>query len=267
MAHSRLTVGRFLPSLLTPGTVAADCAAVRAVRASHLNETRRIGVESRVRANSFNALRELPDVPNRRAELLLSCLILPLLAACHSTPRCVDPAEPYLHAANNNSLKVPTGLTKPDNSSALAIPDKAIGDKVDAAGKAPRIGACLEDPPSYFRSAGTVARSPEEVVASWAQAWSSRDADAVIALYSSSFKAPTDSAGSAEWLTQRKEQVATGPVPTAMIEGLKVDQERGDRRVATFIQRFGTNTLRKELTLIRESGSWRIVEEKVVDVK
>jgi hypothetical protein len=52
-----------------------------------------------------------------------------------------------------------------------------------------------------------------------------------------------------------------------MIEGLKVDQERGDRRVATFTQRFGTNTLRKELTLIRESGSWRIVEEKVVEVK
>ena len=244
-----------LPSFLPPGTVAADCS-------RHLNETRRIGVESRARANSFNALRELPDVPNRRAELLLSCLILPLLAACHSTPRCVDPAEPYLHAPNNDTLKVPTGLTKPDNSSALAIPAK-----VDEAGKAPRAGACLEDPPSYFRSAGTVARSPEEVVASWAQAWSSRDADAVIALYSSSFKAPTDSAGSAEWLTQRKEQVATGPVPAAMVESLKVDQERGDRRVATFTQRFGTNTLRKELTLIRESGSWRIVEEKVVEVK
>jgi len=80
------------------------------------------------------------------------------------------------------------------------------------------------------------------VVASWAQAWSSRRGRCGHRLYCSSFKAPTDSAGSAAWLEQRKEQVATGPVPDSMIEGLKVDQERGDRRVATFTQRFGTNT-------------------------
>ena len=40
-----------------------------------------------------------------------------------------------------------------------------------------------------------------------------------------------------------------------------------DRRVATFTQRFGTNTLQKELVLVRESGSWRIAQEKVVEVK
>jgi hypothetical protein len=193
--------------------------------------------------------------------LLLSSLVLLVLQGCHSAPTCVDPAEPYLRARNDDSLKVPVGNTKPDNSAALTIPGK-----VDQAGKATRTG-CLEDPPSYFRSAGTVARSPEEVVASWAQAWAGREADAVIALYSATFKAPTDSAGSAAWLEQRREQVATGPVPDSMVEGLKVDQERGDRRVATFTQRFGTNTLRKELTLIRESGSWRIVEEKVAGVK
>jgi hypothetical protein len=200
-------------------------------------------------------------VSNRRAVLLLSSLVLLVLQGCHSAPTCVEPSEPYLHARNNDTLKVPVGNTKPDNSAALAIPGK-----VDQAGKATRTG-CLEDPPSYFRSAGTVARSPEEVVASWGQAWASREADAVIALYSSTFTAPTDSAGSAAWLEQRREQVATGPVPDSMVEGLKVDQERGDRRVATFTQRFGTNTLRKELTLVRESGSWRIVEEKVVGVK
>ena len=200
---------------------------------------------------------------NRRTEFLWSCLILPLLHGCGSNPTCIDPSEPYRQARNYDTLRVPEGLTKPDNSAALAIPPK-----VDSANKPQRTGTgCLEDPPSYFRSAGTVARSPEEVVASWAQAWANREADAVIALYSTSFKAPTDSSGSAAWLEQRKEQVATGPVPDSMIEGLKVDQERGERRVATFTQHFGTNTLRKELTLVRESGSWRIVEEKVVAVK
>lgn len=202
------------------------------------------------------------SVSNRRfAFFLLAAAILPALAACGGSAKtCVDPDEPYLRARNQPPLRTPDGLTQPDRSAALAIPD--------AQAKANKSGpGCLEQPPSYFRSAGTVARSPEEVVASWGQAWSAREADAVIALYSSTFTAPTDSAGSAAWLEQRREQVATGPVPDAMIEGLKVDQDGADRRIATFTQKFGTNSLRKELTLVRESGSWRIVSEKVVEVK
>jgi len=199
------------------------------------------------------------SVSNRRfALLVLGVAILPVLAACGGSSRnCVDPDEPYLKAGNQPPLRVPEGLTQPDRSSALAIPEVPP--------KAHSGSGCLAEPPSYFRSAGTVARSPEEVVASWAQAWSAREADAVIALYSATFIAPTDSAGSAAWLEQRREQVATGPVPDSMIEGLKVEQEGADRRIATFVQKFGTNALRKEL--VRESGSWRIVSEKVVDVK
>ena|SRR5437868_14847490 len=199
------------------------------------------------------------SVSNRRfALLVLGVAILPVLAACGGSSRnCVDPDEPYLKAGNQPPLRVPEGLTQPDRSSALAIPEVPP--------KAHSGSGCLAEPPSYFRSAGTVARSPEEVVASWAQAWSAREADAVIALYSATFIAPTDSAGSAAWLEQRREQVATGPVPDSMIEGLKVEQEGADRRIATFVQKFGTNALRKEL--VRESGSWRIVSEKVVEVK
>ena len=192
---------------------------------------------------------------------LTGLLALPLLAACGgSKHNCEDTGEPYLTARTDAVLKVPEGLTKPDGTSALAIPDVKSGGQAAGSG-------CLAEPPSYFRSAGTVARSPEEVVASWAQAWASREADAVIALYSASFVAPTDASGSAAWLEQRREQIATGPVPDAMIENLKVDQEGADRRVASFVQKFGTNSLRKELTMVRESSSWRIVAEKVVDVK
>jgi hypothetical protein len=204
-------------------------------------------------------------VPNRRAELLLFCLALPLLSACFGGSKtCVDPDdEPYLRARNNPPLRTPEGLTTPDRSAALAIPAASP----DASGARPSGSGCLAEPPSYFRSAGTVARSPEEVVASWAQAWAHREADAVIALYSTTFAPPTDSAGSAAWLEQRREQVATGPVPDSMIEGLKIEQVGADRRVATFKQHFGANSLNKELTLVRESGSWRIVAEKVVEVK
>jgi hypothetical protein len=188
----------------------------------------------------------------------------PLLAACggHSGT-CIDPDEPYLSARDNAPLRVPDGMTAPNRTEALAIPaDKTTG-KVDQSGRT----SCLDEPPSYFRSSGTVARSPEEVVASWAQAWANREADAVVALYSTTFSAPTVSSGSAAWLEQRREQVATGPVPDSMVAGLKVEPDGQDRRVATFVQKFGANSLRKELVLVRESGSWRIASEKVVDVK
>jgi hypothetical protein len=194
--------------------------------------------------------------------LVSSLLLLPILAGCGggSEVVCPESNEPYLASRTNPLLKVPDGMTQPNRSEALAIPE---------AKPAPQSGrtACLDQPPSYFRSAGTTARSPEEVVASWAQAWANREADAVIALYSSTFTAPTDSAGSSAWLEQRREQVATGPVPDSMVEGLRVEPDGSDRRVVTFVQKFGANSLRKELILVREGGSWRIVAEKVAEVK
>lgn len=191
----------------------------------------------------------------------LCVLSLSLLAACGGSKEltCDDSDEPYRAAGANAPLHVPEGMSQPNRSEALAIPDAKPSKTVRT--------ACLDAPPSYFRSTGTVARSPEEVVASWAQAWANREADAVVALYSTQFAAPTDSAGSSAWLEQRREQVATGPVPDSMVQGLKVEPDGADRRVVTFVQRFGANALRKELVLVRESGSWRIVEEKVSDVK
>lgn len=185
-------------------------------------------------------------------------LLLPLLAACGGGERtCTDPDEPYLGARSNPPLHVPGGMSQPNRSEALAIP---ASKGATASGRK----SCLDEPPSYFRSTGTVARSPEEVVASWAQAWANREADAVLALYSTQFVAPTDSAGGAgAWLEQRREQVATGPVPDSMVQGLKVEPDGADRRVVSFTQRFGVNALKKQLVLVRESGSWRIVEEKV----
>lgn len=196
-----------------------------------------------------------------RRLLICGLVLVPVLSACGGEARvCEEKKEPYLSSRDNPLLKVPDGMAQPNRSEALAIPE---------AKPAPRSGrtSCLDEPPSYFRSAGTTARSPEEVVASWAQAWANREADAVIALYSSGFTAPTDSAGSSAWLEQRREQVATGPVPDSMVEGLRVEPEGADRRVVTFVQKFGANSLRKELILVREGGSWRIVAEKVAEVK
>jgi hypothetical protein len=193
--------------------------------------------------------------------------LTPLLVACGGGNKtCTDPDEPYLGARNGAALRIPEGLTKPDRAASLAIPDggAAKGSAKSQAGRT----SCIDEPPSYFRSAGPVARTPEEVVASWAQSWSSREADALLALYSTSFVAPTDAAGgSAAWLEQRREQVATGPVPDSKLENLHVEPIGSDRRVVSFVHRFGSNALRKELTLAREGASWRIVAEKVEEVK
>lgn len=184
------------------------------------------------------------------------------LAACGGADRiCEDSQQPYLSARNNPPLTIPEGMTSPDRSSALPIPSE------NQISTERRSGGCLADPPSYFQSSGTVARSPEEVIASWAQAWANREAEGVMALYSAKFVAPTDSAGSAAWLEQRREQVAVGPVPASRVEELSIEPDGPDRRIATFKQRFGTNVVQRELVLIREAGSWRIVEEKVVEVR
>jgi hypothetical protein len=210
----------------------------------------------------MNKTRDLLPASVRR--LSVCCALLPLLAGCFggggAETVCEERVEPYMGSRNNPLIKVPDGMSQPNRAEALAIPDAKA---TPTSGRT----SCLDEPPSYFRSTGTTARTPEEVVASWAQAWANREADAVVALYSSTFTAPTDSAGSAAWLEQRREQVATGPTPDSIVEGLRVEPDGNDRRVVRFVQKFGTNSLRKELTLVREGASWRIVAEKVAEVK
>jgi hypothetical protein len=203
-------------------------------------------------------------VVKRRVELILTCLLgLPFVHGCGgSESTCREANEPYTRAQSADPLRVPEGMTRPEVTGGMTIPASKPGEdrSMERAG-------CLAEPPSYFRSAGTVARTPEEVVATWAQAWASREADAVIALYSTTFKSPTQTSTPKEWLDQRREQVTSGPVPDRMIEKLKITPEGADVRLASFVQRFGANSLLKELVLVREAGSWRIAEEKVSEAK
>lgn len=189
-----------------------------------------------------------------------AAVALLVAVGCHSTPSCEDPKSEYFRAREQAPLHVPEGMAQPDRSSALVVP------ALSAQQPQPERKGCLESPPSFFGASGRVARTPEEVVASWGQAWADRDADAVIVLYSESFAAPTD-AGRGPWLGERREQIATGPVPEPRLQDLKVRNESEERRVVSFTQHFGSNVLRKELTLVREAGSWRIVGERVLDVQ
>jgi hypothetical protein len=97
----------------------------------------------------------------------------------------------------------------------------------------------------------------------WAWAWASRKADTVLQMYSPSFQA-TGEGGSAAFLEQRRQQIETGRPPEPKLEDVAVTAPAPDRRVVTFVQRFGEGAVRKELTLALEGQLWRIVSERTL---
>ena len=149
-----------------------------------------------------------------------------------------------------------TPVAEPDRG-ALSIPAQTK--------PRPKSKACLDRPPSFFATAkaAAVEVDPEQVVANWAQAWADRDADGVLALYSPSFEAGAGSA-SEEWRDQRREQIISGPIPDSKLDNLQVQSPSPDRRVISFVQRFGANSFQKQLILTRENGQWRIVAERLI---
>ena len=64
--------------------------------------------------------------------------------------------------------------------------------------------------------------------------------------------------------TSVRQQVASGPATEPKVEDLTATAFGADRRVVTFVQRFGDEAVRKEQTLAREGGIWRIVAERTL---
>jgi len=208
-----------------------------------------------------------------RRLMVVPAILLGLgLAGCGLTPTCGGTAQPYLGARAVPSLKVPTGLDAPAHAGGINVPSETSAQAQPGASatasvtKAGSSGKCLDEAPSYFGTAISPLSLPEEIVAVWAEAWNERNTDRMMAAYSPNFTAPEGTAKEA-WLEQRREQVATGPVPAPGVQGLKMTQPAPDRRIATFTQRFENNTIRRELTFVRESNFWRIVAERVVEVE
>ncbi len=167
---------------------------------------------------------------------------------------CVDKSSDYLHTEDHPPLKIPPGADTPDRRNLFVVPEVKHNDVK---------GKCLDKPPSYFGQTGRVAASPEETVADWAQAWSERNVEGVLSMYSTSY----GSSGTVIPLEQRRTEIATGTLPEGRIKGLKVSVIDNDHRLARFTQKFGDTVVTKELTLVRESGGWKIVDEKVITAK
>ncbi len=205
----------------------------------------------------------------RRLLALPAVLVAAGLTGCGLAPTCSDVGQPYLAAREVPALKVPSGLDAPTHAGGMNVPSTATPPAqpaVPAAASAGSSGKCLDEAPSYFGNAISPLSLPEEIVAIWAEAWNERNTDRMMAAYSPNFVAPEGTAREA-WLEQRREQVATGPVPSPGVQGLKTTQPAPDRRIATFTQRFGGNSIRRELTFAREGGIWRVVAERVLEVE
>jgi hypothetical protein len=197
----------------------------------------------------------------RLTPLRLLALALPLLVltGCSTTRSCSENTE-YLQAVERPPLQVPPEIVPTERMQPMAIP--AVDPNPSALDPPPR---CLDEPPKFFARKGAAADPAEEAVRAWATAWAGRNADAVLATYSESFVAPGES-GAEAFLEQRRQQVASGRAPEPKLEDVTVAAAGADRRVVTFVQRFGDGALRKELTLAREGTAWRIVSERTLEV-
>jgi len=191
----------------------------------------------------------------------LLAFILPLaaLAGCSSmgTRSCGSDTD-YLQAVERPPIKLPPEVTPTERIQPMQIP--AVDPNPQKLDPQPR---CLDEPPKFAARKAVASDPAEEAVRVWAWAWASRKADTVIQMYSPNFEA-TGEGGAAAFLEQRRQQIETGRPPEPKLEDVVVTTPGPDRRVVTFVQRFGEGAVRKELTLELEGQLWRIVGERTL---
>jgi len=197
----------------------------------------------------------------RPTPLRLIALALPLaaLAGCGTTRSCGGDTE-YLQAVERPPIQLPPEVTPTERMQPLVIPP--VDPSPTVLDPQPR---CLDEPPKFFARKGAAADSVEEAVRLWAWAWASRKADTVLQMYAPSFQASGEG-GTEAFLEQRRQQIETGRPPEPKLEEVTVSTAGADRRVVTFVQRFGEGAVRKEMTLVREGAIWRIVAERTLEV-
>jgi hypothetical protein len=203
----------------------------------------------------------MPSRPSIRPYVLTG-LALALLGGCGTTGSCRTGNQDYLAARERPRLQMPEGVTGSERLGGTALVIPAVSPTPAELDPPP---LCLDEPPGFFRRvAAPAAGSPEAAVNAWAMAWAGRKADQVAAFYAPGFE--TQQAGGATaYVEQRKQQVTSGAAPEPRLEEVRTASQGADRAVVTFVQRFGDDTVRKELTLQRDPQGWRIVAERTLE--
>lgn len=133
-----------------------------------------------------------------------------------------------------------------------------------AARPAPAAQAKADDTRQRAPASVDARQEIERTVRAWAEAWSARDADAYLDFYGVGFKTPNDDR--AAWENQRRERLTRPSFIRVTLDELRVNVSDTDSARVTFRQRYESNLLRntsrKTLTLAREDGAWKIVEER-----
>jgi hypothetical protein len=202
--------------------------------------------------------------PSLRRPALAGLALLFMLGGCASSRPCFDNTE-YLEARERPPTAMPAGVPGSERVGGTALVIPPAGPEPAKLDPVPR---CLDQPPGFFRRVGVggaAADSAEQAVNVWANAWANRKPSQVAAFYSPNFQT-SEPGGATAFIEQRKQQVQTGKAPDAKLEEVTVNPVDANRRVVTFVQKFGDSRVRKELTLERDAQGWRIVAERTVEV-
>ena len=121
---------------------------------------------------------------------------------------------------------------------------------------------CLDYPPQFFARLPSTPGSPRQRSAPGVPRWAERKPDVVMQAYAPSFQAPGQG-GSAAFLRARGAGRDRSR-PVAVLQDLTVTKDGDDRRVVTLRPGVRRQKVHRELTLVRDGQTWRIVSERTL---
>jgi hypothetical protein len=182
-------------------------------------------------------------------------------------------------ASSPSEAPAVTAVAGAASAPAENLPNPVVGAIASAPAEAPPkpiapAAAAVEPPkPAAEKPAPekpVVAKSSEaevvEAVASWAKAWSSKDADAYLAAYAKDFKTPGGEAR-ADWEKARRQRIGAPKSITVKLDAIKVRLAGEGRASVTFRQDYRSDVIdpivsTKTLEMARIDGRWLIQQEK-----
>lgn len=109
-----------------------------------------------------------------------------------------------------------------------------------------------------------------QTVQAWVRAWAGQDVEAYLAFYAKNFRTPGGESRN-RWEQTRRRRVSGPKRIEIRVTSLRVTRAGSDWAAAVFRQDYQSNLYRdsvlKELTFVKESGSWRIQQERTVKAR